>query len=62
MTIHWKAVEQYFTVVLYDFQFDPVFNFGKFISFGFGTVYHASQDGGSEVFVPRNPCGIITVT
>ena len=34
MTIHWKAVEQYFTVVLFVFQFYPVCNFGKFIKFG----------------------------
>ena len=38
MTIHWKAVKQYFTVVLFRFQFYPVCNFGKFISFGIGTV------------------------
>ena len=28
MTIHWKAVEQYFTVVLFVLQFYSVFNFG----------------------------------
>ena len=39
MTIHGKAVEQYFTVVLFVFQFYPVFNFGKFFSFGLGTVW-----------------------
>ena len=40
MTIHWKAVEQYFTVVLYCgvSQFSSVYNFGKFIIFGLGTV------------------------
>ena len=38
MTIHWKAVEQYFTVVLLVFQFSPVLNFGKFINFELGTV------------------------
>ena len=41
MTIHWKAVEQYFTVVLllwFVFQLNPVCNVGKFIIFGFGTV------------------------
>ena len=38
MTIHWKAVEQYFTVVLFVFRFSPVFNFGKFDNFGHGTV------------------------
>ena len=32
MTIHWKAVEQYFTVVLF------VFQSRKFISFGLGAV------------------------
>ena len=37
-TIHWKAVEQYFTVVLFVFQFYPVCNFGTFIKFGLGTV------------------------
>ena len=34
VTIHWKAVEQYFTVV----QFYPVCNHGNFIRFGLGTV------------------------
>ena len=33
MTIHWKAVEQYFTVVLtFVFQFYPGCNFGKFLN------------------------------
>ena len=35
MTIHWKAVEQYFTVVLLDFQ---VCIFAKFVNFGLNTV------------------------
>ena len=34
----WKAVEKYFTVVLFVFQFPRVFNFGKIFSFGLGTV------------------------
>ena len=39
MTIHWKAVEQYVTVVLgLLFQFYPVCNFGQFINLGLGTV------------------------
>ena len=38
MTIHWKAVEQYLTVVLFVFQFYSVCNFGKFINFGLDTV------------------------
>ena len=38
MTIHWKAVEQHFSVVLFVFQFCPVCNFGKFINFGLATV------------------------
>ena len=39
MTIRWKAaVEQYFTVVLFVFQFYPVCNFGNFMYFGLGTV------------------------
>ena len=38
MTIHWKAVEQFFTVVLFLFQFYRVCNFGKFISFELETV------------------------
>ena len=29
MTIHWKAVKQYFSVVLFVFQFYLVCNFGK---------------------------------
>ena len=37
---HWKAVEQYFTVVLFVFQ---VCNFVKFINFGLGTVRSESQ-------------------
>ena len=37
MTIHWKAVEQYFTVVLFVFQFYPVCNFAKSFSV-FGLV------------------------
>ena len=38
MTIHWKAVEQYFTVRLFVFQLYIVCNFRKFINFGLGTV------------------------
>ena len=38
MTIHWKAVEQYFAVVLFVFQFYPVCNVGKVITFALGTV------------------------
>ena len=34
MTIHWKTVEQCFTMVLFVFQFYPECNFGKFINFG----------------------------
>ena len=33
MTIHWKAVEQYFTVVLFVFQCNPGCNFWEFINF-----------------------------
>ena len=38
MTLHWKAVEQYFTVVPFVFQFHPECNLRKFINFGLGTV------------------------
>ena len=38
VTIRCKAVEQYFTVVLFVFQFYPVCNFGKFIFLGLGAV------------------------
>ena len=38
MTIRWKAVEQYFTVKLFVFQFYPLCNFVKFINFGVGIV------------------------
>ena len=38
MPFHWKAVEQYFTVVLFVVQFYPVCNFETFINFGVGTV------------------------
>ena len=37
MTIHWKAFEKQFTVVLLGFQFYPVCNCRKFINVGFGT-------------------------
>ena len=33
MTIHWKDVEQNFTVVRFVFQYYPVCNFGKFVTF-----------------------------
>ena len=38
MTINWKAVEQYFTVLLFVSQFYPVLNFEKSNNFGLGTV------------------------
>ena len=38
MTIHWEAIEQYFTVVLFVYQFDPVCNSESFINYEFGTV------------------------
>ena len=38
MAIHWKADEQYFTVMLLIFQFSPACNSGKFINFRLGTV------------------------
>ena len=38
MTIYWKAVEQYFTVVMFVFQFHPSCHFKKFMNFGLGTV------------------------
>ena len=37
-SFHWKAVEQFFTVVLFVFQFHPLCKFGKFINFGLDTV------------------------
>ena len=37
VTIHWKPVDQYFTV-LFVFQFNRICHFGKFIYFGLGTV------------------------
>ena len=33
MDIHWKAIEQYFTVVLFVFQFFQICNFEKFVNF-----------------------------
>ena len=36
--IRWEAVEQYFTVVLFVFQFYLVCNFGKFVNFGLGVL------------------------
>ena len=38
VTIHWKVVAQYFTVVLFAFLFYPGCNFGKFINLALGTV------------------------
>ena len=38
MTFHLKVVEQYFTVMLFIFQFYPVYNLGKFIYFGLSTA------------------------
>ena len=38
MTIRWNAAEQYFTAVLFVFQFYPVCYFGKFLNFGLVTV------------------------
>ena len=38
IALQYYHVEQYFTVVLFVFQFYPVCNFGKFISFGLGTI------------------------
>ena len=38
MTIQRTVVEQDFSVVLFVFQFYPVFNFGQFINFGLGSV------------------------
>ena len=35
---HWKAVEQYWTAVLFAFQFYLVCSFGKYVNVGFGTV------------------------
>ena len=38
MTIHWEAVEQYFTEV-FGFQFYPVCNFEKFKTFMLGHFH-----------------------
>ena len=43
MTIYWKAVEQYFTVVL--LFFFSISDFGKFISFELGSVSVERVDG-----------------
>ena len=37
LTIHWKAIEQYFAGVLFVFRFSPVCYFGKFINIGLGA-------------------------
>ena len=50
MTIHWKPVEQYFTVKLFVFQFYPVCNFRNIINFGLGTV--SSESGNVEILKP----------
>ena len=38
MTIDWKAVDQYFTVVQFVFRFSPVCSFRKFDNFVLGAV------------------------
>ena len=52
MIIRWKAVEQYFTVVLLGFQFYLVCNFGKCISFGLGTVRNERVESVNLFFLP----------
>ena len=52
MTIHWKAAEQYFTVVLFVFQFYSVGNFGKFMNFGLGTI---ESERVNQAFEPIRP-------
>ena len=46
MTIHWKAVEQYFTVMLFVVRCSPVCNFGKFDNSGFGIIRVGGGGGG----------------
>ena len=43
MTIHWKAVEQYLTVVLFVFQFYPVCNFATKSTLTFAAVYYLKK-------------------
>ena len=42
--IPWKSVGQYFTMVLFIFQFYPVCNLGKFINFGLGRSERVCQN------------------
>ena len=56
MTIHWKAVEQYFTVVLFVFRFYLVCNFGIFVNFGLGTVRSERVKVVSEIFCATFKC------
>ena len=44
MTIYWKAVEQYFTVVPFVFQFYPVCHFEKIIYFVKGERVKPQKD------------------
>ena len=48
MIIHWKAVEQYFTMVLFVFRFSPACNFGKFDNFEFGIIRSERVKGGHQ--------------
>ena len=50
VTIHWKAVEQYFIVPLFVLQIYPVCNFGKCINFGLATV---KSERKKKTFVPK---------
>ena len=52
MTIRWKTVEQYFTVLLFAVQYYHVCNFGKFINFGLGTVRSECMVGASRLCDP----------
>ena len=42
MTIHWKAVGQYFSVVLFVCHFCDVCTFGEFVTLGSETLSHTN--------------------
>ena len=51
MIVRWKAVEQYFKVLLFGFQFYPLCNFEKFISVGLALSGVTGLTGCVEVLV-----------
>ena len=53
------AVDQYFTVVLFVFQFYPGYNFPKFINFGLAGIVRSERvNKGQQIYcvITVHPC------